>query len=142
MARPMNKFGESLDEYGFPIFEENEFPIAYLLTFRTFGTWHHGNTKGSVGRDKTNVYGQPGISASVPLIVKMNTGQKCRPTILTSEERDIECIAIREVCEFRGYDLYALNVRTNHTHSVVSHPGKPEKIVNAFKAYSPRALRH
>lgn len=31
-----------LDEYGFEIYEENEFPIAYLLTFRTFGTWLHG----------------------------------------------------------------------------------------------------
>jgi hypothetical protein len=32
-----------LDDYGFEIYEENEFPIAYLLTFRTFGTWLHGD---------------------------------------------------------------------------------------------------
>ena len=28
-----------LDEYGFEIYEESEFPLAYLLTFRTYGTW-------------------------------------------------------------------------------------------------------
>jgi hypothetical protein len=32
-----------LDDYGFEIYEENEFPIAYLLPVRTFGTWLHGD---------------------------------------------------------------------------------------------------
>ena len=39
-----------LDEYGFELYEENEFPLAYLLTFRTFGTWLHGDIGGQSER--------------------------------------------------------------------------------------------
>ena len=49
--------------------------------------------------------------------------------------------AIREVCEHRKYLLRAINVRTNHAHSVVSAMQKPEPILDAFKSYSTRALR-
>jgi REP element-mobilizing transposase RayT len=41
----------------------------------------------------------------------------------------------------RGYHLYALNVRTNHVHSVVSNKAKVERMMDSFKAYSTRALR-
>jgi len=132
---------ERLDEYGFPVFEENAFPIAYLLTFRTYGTWLHGTNKGSVGRTGTNIYGHPGITQSVPLIEDMSARQTAEPTILTCEEREIVAAAINEVCEHRGYTLRSLNVRTNHAHAVVSYFCRPEKIVNDFKAYSTRALR-
>jgi len=37
--------------------------------------------------------------------------------------------------------VQALNVRTNHVHSVISAAIKPEKIVNDLKAYSTRRLR-
>jgi hypothetical protein len=43
-----------LDDYGFEIYEENTFPLAYLITLRTFGTWLHGDERGSVSR-KRNV---------------------------------------------------------------------------------------
>jgi REP element-mobilizing transposase RayT len=137
----MNKIGEPLDEYGFPIFEVNAFPLAYLLTFRTYGTWLHGEQKGSVGRVGTNVYGEPGITPSIPLVEDMSARRDQASTILSPEERRIVTAAITEVCERRGYGLRAINVRTNHAHSVVSHFSKPEKIVNDFKAYSTRALR-
>src|SRR5437762_2944996 len=48
---------------------------------------------------------------------------------------------MREVCTFRKYLLRAINVRTNHVHSVVSAMTKPEPILDAFKSYSTRALR-
>ncbi len=49
--------------------------------------------------------------------------------------------AIRNVCKFRGYELYAINVRTNHAHSVINAYVHPDKIVNAFKANCTRELR-
>jgi len=54
--------------------------------------------------------------------------------------RNVEA-AIREVCKVRNYGLYAINVRTNHAHLVVSASGKPELMMNAFKAYATRRLR-
>ena len=41
----------------------------------------------------------------------------------------------------RLYILFAINVRTNHVHLVVSSSAKVELMVNAFKAYATRRLR-
>ena len=49
--------------------------------------------------------------------------------------------AVREVCLHRRYRLRAINVRTNHVHSIVSALSKPEPILEALKSYSTRALR-
>jgi REP element-mobilizing transposase RayT len=68
----------------------------------------------------------------------MKTQMKQNPTILDKKERVCVLSAIKEVCDFRGYELLALNIRTNHLHAVVSANTKPEKIVNEFKAYSTR----
>lgn len=130
-----------LDDFGFEIYEENTFPIAYLLTFRTYGTWLHGDERGSVRRNGNNLHQGPQITASVPLLDAMAETQK-RPTfVLSVEQRECVEAAIREVCEFRDYLLRAQNVRRNHAHAVVSAAIKPEKIVNEFKAYGTKRLR-
>ncbi|MBV9240823.1 MAG: transposase [Acidobacteria bacterium] len=56
-------------------------------------------------------------------------------------EREIVRKAIREVCDVRGYHLYAMNVRTNHAHVVVNNAAKVERMMDSFKAYSTRSLR-
>ena len=58
-----------------------------------------------------------------------------------ANERAVVESAVGEVCSFRGYALYAINVRTNHVHVVVSNSATPERIMDAFKAYATRALR-
>jgi len=40
------------DDHGFEIFENNQFPLAYLITFRTFGTWLHGDERSSTRRNR------------------------------------------------------------------------------------------
>ena len=130
-----------LDEYGFETFEQNPFPIAYLLTFRTYGTWLHGDTRYSVGRTKNNRYGGPKIQPSVPLQEQMTENRLFPVIILDDLQRKFVGEAISEVCEHRGYLSRAVNVRTNHAHAVVSAQVKPEKIVNDFKVYSTKRLR-
>jgi len=130
-----------LDDYGFEIYEENAFPIAYLLTFRTFGTWLHGDSRGSMGKNENNRYGESRIAPNRPLREKMEKQMQAAPVILDKAQRILVTEAITEVCSVRRYDLRALNVRTNHVHSVISKAIKPEKIVNDFKAYSTRKLR-
>jgi len=58
-----------------------------------------------------------------------------------AKERRIVERAIREVCSFRGYHLFSLNVRTNHVHLVVSNSAIPERMMDCFKAYATKALR-
>ena len=121
--------------------DENEFPLAYLLTFRTYGTWHHGDARGAVDRRSHNIYGTAKMAESEQLMEKEKASQ-ISPTFEFDEEmRSVVDKAIRDVCLFREYILLAINVRTNHVHAVVSALVKPEKITEAFKSYSTRALR-
>ena len=130
-----------LDEYGFEIFEENAFPIAYLLTFRTYGTWLHGDSRGAFQRHRTEPIPAIQIAPNIPLHQKMLETSGSEPVILSDRQRELVSDSIEEVCAFRGYDLRALDVRTNHAHVVVSKSVKPEKILNDLKAYATRKLR-
>jgi REP element-mobilizing transposase RayT len=123
------------------MYEESEFPVAYLLTFRTFGTWLHGDPRGSVARNGKVLQGSVNIDPNVPLLKTMSNGSKQAAVKLDSSQRKIVSDAIYEVCKHRKYILHALNVRSNHAHAVISKAVKPEKIVNDLKAYSTRRLR-
>ena len=121
--------------------DENDIPLAYLLTFRTYGTWHHGDERGSVDRQKFNRFGSPKMLVSMKLVAKEASTQKSATFIFDERQQAVVDTAIREVCRNRSYRLLALNVRSNHAHAVVSSAVKPEKIIEAFKSYATRRLR-
>jgi REP element-mobilizing transposase RayT len=122
-------------------FDDNDFPLAYLITFRCYGSWLHGDDRGSMDRDH-NAYGAPRIPAN-PALERSDASQREHASVsLNPRQRSVVEQAIRDVCEHRGYDLRALNVRSNHVHVVVSATSKPEPIMTAFKSYATRALRN
>jgi len=120
--------------------DDNEFPPAYLISFRTYGTWLHGDERGSISR-KLNKYGTPRIKPNRRLQLAERAQLKHPPVCLNGRQRPVVEAAIREVCEHRGYWLRAINVRTNHVHTVVAALTKPEPILQAFQAYATRKLR-
>ena len=130
-----------LDEYGFEIYEENQFPLAYLITIRTFGTWLHGDERHSVDRHGKNIYGTPDVVPNQKLKEIMQSEIKQPAVILNDIQRTAVEIAIIELCGQRKYHLQAINVRTNHAHAVVSAQAKPERIADAFKAFATKKLR-
>ena len=115
-------------------YEENAFPLAYLLTFRTYGTWLHRDIRGSYQRSRDRRFGTINVDPSVPLDEKMSEKMEQPAVALNTDQRAIVSESIAEVCEHRTFSLRALNVRTNHVHAVVSASVKPEKIVNDLKA--------
>ena len=122
-------------------FQERSVALAFLITFRCYGTWFHGDERGSVGRRRCNIFGGSKIKPNATLI-KMDADQLAQsPITLGDVDRQIVRNAIREVCTVRGYNLYALNVRTNHVHLVINNCGKVERMMDSFKAYSTKALR-
>ena len=130
-----------LDDYGFEKYEENDFPLAYLITIRTYGTWLHGDERHSVDRPGRNIYGTPDVPPN-PRLQEIMKGELKQPPIVLSEmQRKMVELAIRELCEQRKYYLQAINVRTNHAHAVVSAQAKPERIADAFKAIATKKLR-
>jgi REP element-mobilizing transposase RayT len=122
-------------------FQDRSTPSAYMITFRCFGTWLHGDERGSVDRRFYNRYGAQKIEPDAEKSARRARLLKASPFLLGEPERDIVENSIKEVCEVREYRLHAINVRTNHVHSVVSGPGRPERIMDSFKAYSTKALR-
>ena len=122
-----------LDEYGFEKFEENAYPLAYLLTFRTFGTWLHGDNRGANQRLRRDPHSTRYVEPNVPLRERMAGSMRQGPTILNLVQREYVAAAIREVCRYRRYNLSALNIRSNHGHVVVSGQIKPEKSLTSSK---------
>jgi REP element-mobilizing transposase RayT len=116
-----------------------KFPLAYHITFTTYGTRLHGGDSGSVD-PKHNVPGTPVMIAD-PDFARFNREElKQFPYMLDEPRRKLVMEAIKEVCEYRGWKLYAAHVRDQHVHTVVKGDVEPEKIMKDFKAYSSRKL--
>ncbi|WP_197526527.1 transposase [Botrimarina colliarenosi] len=120
--------------------ESSDYPLAYLITFRTYGSWLHGDDRGSVDRANN----QPGSKLSPPdtqrreaMLQRMHSPEFS----LSTDQRRCVDKSVREVCDYRGWELYALNIRTNHVHAVVASSATPEKVMNDFKARATRRLR-
>ena len=122
-------------------FQDRSFALAYLITFRCYGTWLHGDERGTVGRRGSNVFGSPRIRLDKTLLEIDKRQMAAPPFELGSVERPLVEKAIIEVCAVRQYQLYALNVRTNHVHLVVNNGGNVDRMMDSFKAYSTKALR-
>jgi len=121
-------------------FEDESIPLGYLITFRSYGTWLHGDRRGSVDRFH-NRFGTPRIPHNERW-QKYNRETLSNPPVkLRRRQRVAIEKAIRETCRIRKWEFWTTNIRTNHVHTVVSAPCKPEKILAAFKANATRELR-
>lgn len=121
--------------------DDNTFPLAYLITIRTFGTWLHGDERGSVDRHGKNIYGTPDIRSTPNFEAAMIGNSDGRQFLLDKTARPVVEVAIREFCLSREYALHAVNVRTNHVHAVIAAQAAPEKILSSMKSYATRKLR-
>jgi REP element-mobilizing transposase RayT len=123
------------------MWNETEIPLAYLITFRCYGTWLHGDERGSIDRFH-NRYNSPYLPRSDRRRDLSERQLKSPPVALNASQRDSVDNAIREVSTHRNWVLHTHNVRTNHVHVVVSIGAlKPERALNAFKAYATRRIR-
>jgi REP element-mobilizing transposase RayT len=123
------------------MWNDTDEPLAYLITFRTYGTWLHGDERGSVSRHR-NRYGSSKLRHE-PKWLEINKERMSRePVKLDARQRASVRAAIRETCKIREWGLLALNIRTNHVHSVIVAPfSNSGRILNALKANSTRLMR-
>ena len=114
-------------------------PLAYFITFTTYGTWLHGNKAGSIWKENSNTK----LIDVSPELENAEVGRlKNPPFVLDADQRQNVLEAILEVCCFRNWDAFAVHVRTNHVHAVISAKATSEKIMNDLKAYASRALKN
>lgn len=114
-------------------------PLAYFITFRTYGTWLHGDARTSVDRHH-NASGEPPIEQDEQLEAESARRMNHARVELSPRARKIVEHTIREVCDHRSWSLRAVSVRSNHVHLVVSAGCQPEKVMNDLKAWSSRRL--
>jgi REP element-mobilizing transposase RayT len=116
-------------------------PRAYLLTWTTYGTWLPGDERGSVDAE----HNAPGGECAAPDAKRhaANVAAMAQPALLLdAPSRRIVHATILAHCAFRGWEIVALNVRSNHVH-VVLRCGEisPKRAAQELKAWATRRLR-
>jgi hypothetical protein len=105
------------------MWNDTDTPIAYFVSFRTYGTWLHGDERGSIDRFN-NAYRSPYLEPNEKWLEYNRSLMKSPPFKLNARARKVVECAVRGVCDYRGWQLYAVNVRTNHVHTVVYNSGQ------------------
>ena len=122
------------------MWNDTDTPLAYFLSFRTYATWLHGDKRGSIDRFH-NRYREPYIPPNNQWRHYNEQRLRAEPFTLKARHRKSIEGAIRDTCKIRRWLLQAINVRTNHIHTVVSANRKASLVLNAFKANATRQLR-
>lgn len=120
-------------------------PLAFFITFTTYGAWLHGRESGSVDR-RHNTPGTPLLSANPDLEQARQDSLRQEPYLLDHARRHLVLRTIQEVAEHRLWKLWAVHVRTNHVHIVVTAPSnhtrppnlRAESVSAGFSANHPR----
>ena len=112
-------------------------PLAFLLTWTTYGTWLPGDDRG--WRHK----GQPEVQAPNPRLVDAAASRMMEPSFtLSPDHRPLVEDVIRKHCLIRRWTLHAVNARSNHVHVVVTAPRRHPRVVREqFMAWCTRRLK-
>ena len=112
-------------------------PIAYFLTWTTYGTWLPGDPRGWNRKGEIDsLTGNSLIAATAKARMREDV------FLLTISDRKVVEETIGDHCEIRGWELHALNVRSNHLHVVVTAgENSPEKVVAELKTWCTRKLK-
>jgi REP element-mobilizing transposase RayT len=108
---------------------------TYFVTWTTYGTWVPGDRRGWRKRGQWE-------QVSRPLLERWCREQMKGETVLLSPtDRETVENACREHCQFRHWELLAVNARSNHVHVVVITAEGPKKVQDQLKANCTRCLR-
>ncbi len=116
-------------------------PIAYFLTFVTYGSHVPGGETVSISKHQ-NTVDQPTLGYRPGLEATSRALMVHSEVRLDREMRRAVESAVFERCRFKNWQLHALNVRTNHVHAVLSAEHEPhDAVLQQLKACSTRRLR-
>ncbi len=114
-------------------------PIAYFITFTCYGTWLHGDPRGSW---REPIYGQTTkLAPNDSLRRRVADRLAADPFVMGPRERTVVAQAIEERAAAYGWPLLALNVRTNHVHVVVAAGHPPGFVLSSLKARATTMLK-
>jgi len=109
--------------------------ITVFITWTTYGTWLPGDARGWRRR-------QGGCQPPRPLLENWcRKKMKGEAVLLEPNDREAVEEACRKHCLHRGWQLLAVNARTNHVHVVVAADASPQTVRDQLKANCTGALR-
>jgi len=116
--------------------------MNYFITFRTYGTWLHGDERGAVDQ-RHNQVGEPLLESHAGLRRYRRARLQSEPALLDEKCRACVETTIHEVADHRDWSVLALHVLVNHVHVVITTPDDvpPKKALNDFKSWATRRLR-
>jgi hypothetical protein len=107
-----------------------EEPLAYFLTWTTYGTWLPGDERGWFA--KPGQFRFPDAKTKEAAESKLSEP----PLKLDPEQRRLVEGTLANHCRIRGWRLHVANCRTQHVHVVVTAPGRdPDDVMDQFKAW-------
>ena len=114
--------------------------MVFLLTLTCYGSDLPGDGRGSFDHARQ---GNPHALMPGPRFESYSRWRMRQPPFLLSDERSRTLVqdAVVEVCKFRSWFLYALQVRANHIHGVVETESSAARVLNDWKSYATWALR-
>jgi REP element-mobilizing transposase RayT len=117
---------------GDPILPE---PLAYFLTWTTYGTWLPGDERGWVKRNRG--LQAPDSSLRHSAEIRMSDSA----CLLNHAQRRLVEAAVADHCQLRAWQLYAVNCRSNHVHVVLNASVSAKLARNQLKAWCTRTLK-
>jgi REP element-mobilizing transposase RayT len=115
--------------------------MAYHITFTCYGTWLHGDGRGSADRAHA-VPGTPYLASSAARLGAAQRRMTQPPFVLDAQRRSCVLEGIKAGCARRGWGLHAAHVRECHVHVVVAAETAPEVVMSALKSYASAALNN
>lgn len=112
-------------------------PLAYFFTWTTYGTWLPGDDRGWVDGATHEIHFSPCPERQT----RSRAAMVETPLTLSPAQRRVVEQVVRDHCRFRGWELHAVNVRTQHVHVVAGIDRAPAKALAEFKAWATRRLK-
>jgi hypothetical protein len=115
-------------------------PLAYFLTMHTYGTWLHGEDRGSVDNLHRN-YGEPFVPPDPVRNADMLARMSEDALTLDELQRASVQASMLTTIEIRQWRALALHTRTTHVHVVLVAVETPEHVMDLLKSYATQCLR-
>ena len=112
-------------------------PLAYHITWSTYGAWLPGDARGWVADGES-------AEGDAERWLKAREQMKGAPVALTLPQRRIVQETVEKHCAVRGWCLHAVNARTKHVHAVITIPVSVAGATarDQFKAWCTRNLNN
>ena len=110
-------------------------PAAFFITWTTYGSWLPGDTRGW-----TDSRGEMHLPAER---LRASVARRLAQDTVTLEGAGRAAVrqSIETLCRIRGWQLHAVDCRSQHVHVVITASGRtPEAVMQQLKMWASRAL--